>query len=79
LRQRVLGPEHSDTLKSMRNLATVYSYDGKYAQAEVLDNQTLEIFEQQQFGFGIFFLSRQGGAQQALGAEPCQSPAGSLD
>jgi non-specific serine/threonine protein kinase/serine/threonine-protein kinase len=43
IKRRVLGPEHPDTLKSMGNLANVYTYEGKDAQAEELFNQTLEI------------------------------------
>jgi Tfp pilus assembly protein PilF len=39
----VLGPEHPDTLRSMNNLAVVYDDQGKYAQAEALYSQTLEI------------------------------------
>jgi eukaryotic-like serine/threonine-protein kinase len=39
----VLGSDHPDTLYSMSNLASVYSGEGKYAQAEALDSQTLEI------------------------------------
>ena len=39
----MLGPEHPDTLASMNNLANVYRWQGKYAQAEALYSQTLEI------------------------------------
>ena len=39
----MLGPEHPDTLTSMNNLAIVYYEQGKYAQAEALHSQTLEI------------------------------------
>jgi tetratricopeptide (TPR) repeat protein len=39
----VLGPEHPDTLYSMNNLAEAYCSHGKYAQAEALQSQTLEI------------------------------------
>ena len=39
----MLGPENLDTLNSMNNLASVYFDEGKYAQAEALSNQTLEI------------------------------------
>jgi hypothetical protein len=38
-----LGVEHPDTLTSMLNLANVYLQEGKYAQAEPLYNQSLEI------------------------------------
>ena len=44
LRRRVLGPEHPETLRSMNDLALVYTREGsKYAQAEALAGQTLEI------------------------------------
>jgi eukaryotic-like serine/threonine-protein kinase len=43
LRQRVLGPEHLDTMKSMNNLANIYDDEGKYAQAEALHGQILKI------------------------------------
>ena len=36
IRQRVLGPEHPETLMSMSNLAPVYAYEGKHAQAAAL-------------------------------------------
>jgi len=39
----MLGPEHPITLNSMNNLANVYFDEGKYAQAEALYSQTLEI------------------------------------
>ena len=39
----MLGPEHPDTLASMVNLAEAYGYQGKYAQAEALYSQTLEM------------------------------------
>ena len=39
----MLGPQHPDTLQSMNNLATLYGQEGKYAQAEVLFSQNLEI------------------------------------
>ena len=39
----MLGPEHPDTLASMTNLASIYGDEGKYAQAEALTSQTLEI------------------------------------
>jgi tetratricopeptide (TPR) repeat protein len=38
-----LGPEHPDTLVDMNNLADAYGYQGKYAQAEALFSQTLQI------------------------------------
>ena len=39
----MLGPEHPDTLASWSNLAAVYNNQGKYAQAEALYRQSLEI------------------------------------
>jgi len=43
IKRRVLGPEHRNTLNSMNNLAIVYWFEGKYAQADTLFSQTLEI------------------------------------
>jgi len=43
IRQRVLGPEHPDTLKSMNNLAIVLWHEGHYADAEKLHRETLDI------------------------------------
>ena len=43
IRQRVLGPEHPDTLKSMHDLAIVLWNEGHYAEAEKLDRETLDI------------------------------------
>ncbi len=43
IRQRVLGPEHPDTLKSMSNLAFLLDREGHYAEAEKLDRETLDI------------------------------------
>ena len=42
IKQRVLGPEHPDTLRSMYNLARIYSDERKYASAEALFGKTLE-------------------------------------
>ena len=39
----MLGPKHPDTLASMSNLASVYMDEGKYAPAEALHRQTLEV------------------------------------
>ena len=39
----MLGPEHPNTLTSMNSLAGDYYSQGKYAQAEALYSQTLEI------------------------------------
>src|ERR1039458_2340197 len=36
VRERVLGPEHPDTLSSVNNLATLYESQGRYAEAEPL-------------------------------------------
>lgn len=41
-RQRVLGPEHPDTLRSMNHLAATLMQEGHYAEAEKLERQTLE-------------------------------------
>jgi tetratricopeptide (TPR) repeat protein len=38
-----LGPEHPDTLQSMHNLAWANYAEGRYAQAEALLSQTIEI------------------------------------
>jgi eukaryotic-like serine/threonine-protein kinase len=43
IKRRVLGPEHPDTLNTMLDLGSVYSDEGKYAQAEALLSQTVEI------------------------------------
>ena len=43
IRQRVLGPEHPDTLASMNNLANVLDDEGHYAEAETLYRETLDI------------------------------------
>jgi len=43
IRQRVLGPEHPDTLKSASNLVDVLYHEGHYAEAEKLDRETLDI------------------------------------
>ena len=39
VRQRVLGPEHPDTLLSMNNLALAMESQGKAAEAEALHRQ----------------------------------------
>src|SRR5260370_1180076 len=44
IRQRVLGPEHPDTLTSMNDLATDLSDSGHYAEAEKLEREELDIF-----------------------------------
>jgi hypothetical protein len=40
-REKVLGPEHPDTLGSMNNLAGVLNSQGKHKEAEVMHRQTL--------------------------------------
>ena len=40
-REKVLGPEHPDTLTSMGNLAGVLDSQGKYEEAESINRQTL--------------------------------------
>lgn len=42
LRKRSLGPEHTDTLTSMDELAVLYTYQSKYAAAETLLKQVVE-------------------------------------
>jgi tetratricopeptide (TPR) repeat protein len=39
--ERVLGPEHPDTLSTVNNLATLYTDQGKYEQAEPLFQRVL--------------------------------------
>jgi tetratricopeptide (TPR) repeat protein len=41
--EKVLGEEHPNTLKTMNNLAFLYSGRGKYEDAEKLCTKTLEI------------------------------------
>jgi eukaryotic-like serine/threonine-protein kinase len=43
IRQRVLGPENPDTLRSVGSLALVLDYQGHYAEAEKLQRETLDI------------------------------------
>ena len=43
IRQRVLGPEHPDTLTSMNDLATDLDDSGHYAEAEKLERKALDI------------------------------------
>jgi serine/threonine protein kinase len=43
IRQRVLGPEHPDTLQSMHSLAIDLYAEGHKAEAEKLDRETLDI------------------------------------
>jgi hypothetical protein len=39
---RVVGNRHPDTLVSARNLASVYKYQGRWKDAEILLTETLE-------------------------------------
>ncbi len=43
LRRRVLGPAHADTLGIMSDLAELYRREGKYAQAETLFSNLMDI------------------------------------
>jgi CHAT domain-containing protein/tetratricopeptide (TPR) repeat protein len=45
LGERVLGREHSETLRSLNNLATLYDSQGRYPEAEPLLKRALEIRE----------------------------------
>jgi serine/threonine protein kinase/Flp pilus assembly protein TadD len=42
LRDRILGPEHTDTLQATQNLAVVYFHQGKLDEAQKLTEQTLD-------------------------------------
>ena len=42
MRKRVLGAEHPDTLRSMANLARIYSKKGNLKEAETLEVQVLD-------------------------------------
>ena len=42
IRRRVSGPEHPETLKVLNNLANVYLYQGKSAEAVTLIEQVLD-------------------------------------
>jgi tetratricopeptide (TPR) repeat protein len=50
IRKRILGENHSDTARTLHDLAEVYREQGKYGQALPLYQQTLEI---QETGLGI--------------------------
>src|SRR5207248_892457 len=41
-REKVLGPEHPDTLGSVGRLAEILWYQGKYEEAEAMNRQALE-------------------------------------
>ena len=43
IRERVLGREHPDTIRSMGNLGEVYTWQGRHVDAEPLLVETLEI------------------------------------
>ncbi len=45
LAQRVLGPKHPDTLKSLHNLASLYVAQGRYSEAEPLLERAFAGFE----------------------------------
>ena len=45
IREKVLGPDHPDTARSLNNLAKVYEYQGHYKQAEPLYKRALGIHE----------------------------------
>ncbi|KAJ5378060.1 Tetratricopeptide-like helical [Penicillium cataractarum] len=42
VRQRALGPEHPNTLRSLNNLGSVLHYQGKYKEAEAIHRRALE-------------------------------------
>ena len=43
LRKRLLGAEHPDTLTSMANLAETYRQQGRWNEAEALNNNIEQI------------------------------------
>jgi tetratricopeptide (TPR) repeat protein len=45
LREKVLGPQHPDTLRSINNLAQALRDQGKYQMAEEIQRQALELSE----------------------------------
>jgi tetratricopeptide (TPR) repeat protein len=45
LREKVLGPEHPDTLASRHNLASTLNKQGKYAEAEAEYRAVLKLWE----------------------------------
>ncbi|KAF2633271.1 kinesin light chain 1 [Macroventuria anomochaeta] len=45
VRERMLGPEHPDTLTSMGNLASVLDRQGKYKEAEAMNRETLVLYK----------------------------------
>jgi tetratricopeptide (TPR) repeat protein len=44
-RERLLGPEHPDTLSTVNNLAELYRRQGKYERAEPLYQRALATYE----------------------------------
>jgi len=44
-RERILGPEHPETMRGLNNLAALYYVQGKYQEAESLYQRALEIRE----------------------------------
>jgi tetratricopeptide (TPR) repeat protein len=68
--RRVLGPEHSYTVQSMCGLANTYTWQGKYAEAETLLKQVLEIRRRllgPDHSFTLFTLSDLGEMYQREG------------
>jgi hypothetical protein len=53
LREKMLGPEHPNTLTSMANLAKTYSDQGKYGEAEELDLKVLDLRKKRCWGQNI--------------------------
>ncbi|MET0622698.1 MAG: tetratricopeptide repeat protein [Pyrinomonadaceae bacterium] len=43
-RRRVLGPEHPDTVQSMTALAEQFVFQGKYAEAETLSREAVDVY-----------------------------------
>lgn len=41
-RKRVLGAKHPEILRSMNNLGSIYSYQGRWTEAEKLQVQVLK-------------------------------------
>ena len=42
MREKVLGPEHPDTLGSIYNLSNVLNSQGKYEEAEAMHQRALQ-------------------------------------
>ena len=45
IHEQVLGPQHSDTARSLNNLAVLYAYAGRFAEAIALMQRALSILE----------------------------------